>query len=110
MLEKLMSETLLIDAFVKAIYYVMYQRDPLYRYIDDCHLKPDSNIDENAIRPLALGQLNWLLDGCIRRGQAAALLYRLFQSRMPSKVNPSADLINTSPHYVMSPVKLGFIF
>jgi hypothetical protein len=36
--------------------YALNQRQALYRYLEDGRLRPDNNIAENAIRPLALGR------------------------------------------------------
>jgi hypothetical protein len=60
----------------------------LYRYIEDGRLRPDNNIAENAIRPLALGRKNWLFAGSERGARATALFLGLIQSCKASQVNP----------------------
>jgi hypothetical protein len=58
------------------------------RYLEDGRLKPDNNVAENAIRPLALGRKNWLFAGSERGGRAVALFYSLVQSCKACDVNP----------------------
>lgn len=46
----------------KAVDYALNQKLALYRYLQHGRLKPDNNVAENAIRPLALGRET----GCLR--------------------------------------------
>jgi transposase len=87
-LEELKPNTLPSEPFRKAIDYALNQREALYRYLKDGRLKPDNNIAENAIRPLALGRKNWLFAGSERGARATALFLGLIQSCKACKVNP----------------------
>ena len=68
--------------------YALNQKQALYRYLEDGRLKPDNNIAENAIRPLALGRKNWLFAASERGAKATALFLGLIQSCKACQVNP----------------------
>jgi len=87
-LEELKHRMLPSEPFGKACTYALNQRQALYRYLEDGWLRPDNNIAENAIRPLALGRKNWLFTGSERGGRAAALYLGLIQSCKGCEVNP----------------------
>ncbi|MEJ2724063.1 MAG: IS66 family transposase [Deltaproteobacteria bacterium] len=87
-LEELKPNTLPSEPFRKAIDYALNQREALYRYLKDGRLKPDNNVAENAIRPLALGRKNWLFAGSERGARATALFLGLIQSCKACQVNP----------------------
>ena len=72
----------------KAVDYALNQRQALYRYLEDGRLKPDNNMAENAIRPLALGRKNWLFAASERGARATALFLGLIQSCKACRVNP----------------------
>ena len=55
-LEELKAQTIPSEPLRKAVDYALNQKQALYRYLEDGRLKPDNNIAENAIRPLALGR------------------------------------------------------
>jgi transposase len=86
--EELKAATLPSEPLRKAIDYALNQRKALYRYIEDGRLRPDNNIAENAIRPLALGRKNWLFAGSERGARATALFLGLIQSCKACQVNP----------------------
>ena len=66
--------------FGKAIDYALNQRQALYRYLEDGRLKPDNNLAENAIRPLALGRKNWLFAASDRGARATPWINPILQS------------------------------
>jgi transposase len=72
----------------KAVDYALNQRLALYRYLEDGRLKPDNNLAENAIRPLALGRKNWLFAASDRGARATALYLGLIQSCKACGINP----------------------
>ena len=86
--QQLRSATIPKEPLRKAIDYTLNQRNALMRYLEDGRLKPDNNVAENAIRPLALGRKNWLFAGSERGGRAVALFYSLVQSCKACDVNP----------------------
>jgi hypothetical protein len=68
--------------------YALNQKQALYRYLEDGRLKPDNNIAENAIRPLALCRKNWLFAASERGARATALFLGLIQFCKACQVNP----------------------
>ncbi len=87
-IEELKPAILPSEPLRKAIDYALNQREALCRYLEDGRLKPDNNIAENAIRPLALGRKNWLFAGSERGARATALFLGLIQSCKACDVNP----------------------
>ena len=87
-LEILRKETIPSEPLRKAIDYTLNQRDALCLYIENGWLRPDNNISENALRPVALGRKNWMFVGSERGGRAAALFYSLIQSCKALGINP----------------------
>jgi transposase len=87
-LEDLKGETLPSEPLRKAVDYALNQRQALYRYLEDGRLRPDNNLAENAIRPLALGRKNWLFAASDRGARSTALYLGLIQSCKACSVNP----------------------
>jgi transposase len=85
---ELKAQTIPSEPLRKAADYALNQRQALYRYLEDGRLKPDNNIAENAIRPLALGRKNWLFAASDRGARATALFLGLIQSCKACRVNP----------------------
>jgi transposase len=85
---EIQAQTIPSEPLRKAVDYALNQRQALYRYLDDGRLKPDNNIAENAIRPLALGRKNWLFAASERGARATALFLGLIQSCKACQVNP----------------------
>ena len=63
-----------------AIGYMLNQRKPLRRFLEEGRVPLDNNRCERAIRPIAIGRKNWLFAGSIRGGRAAAIAYTLIES------------------------------
>lgn len=87
-LEELKRQTIPSEPLRKAVDYALNQQEALCRYIEDGRLRPDNNLAENAIRPVALGRKNWLFVGSERGGRAAALFMGLIQSCKGCNINP----------------------
>lgn len=87
-IEELKAQTIPSEPLRKAVDYALKQRQALYRYLEDGRLKPDNNIAENAIRPLALGRKNWLFAASERGAKATALFLGIIQSCKACQVNP----------------------
>lgn len=79
-LDELRNQTIPSEPLRKAVDYALNQRKALYRYMEDGHLRPDNNLAENAMRPVAIGRKNWLFVGSEKRGKAAALFMSLVKS------------------------------
>lgn len=87
-MEELRPQTLPSEPLRTAIDYVLNQKPALCRYLEDGRLRPDNNLAENAMRPVAVGRKNWLFVGSERGGRAAALFMSLVKSCKDCKVNP----------------------
>ncbi len=64
----------------EAMKYLLNQRKPLRRFLEDGRIPIDNNRCERSIRPIAIGRRNWLFAGSIRGGEAAAVIYTLIES------------------------------
>ena len=62
----------------KAIHYTYNIYHKLTRYHLDGRLKPDNNLGENAVRPVALGRHAWLFCGNHEAAENAAIMYTMF--------------------------------
>lgn len=71
----------------EAIGYVLNQRKPLRRFIEDGRVPLDNNACERSIRPIAIGRRNWLFAGSLRGGRAAAVAYSLIECCKIAKVD-----------------------
>ncbi|MDP1912055.1 IS66 family transposase [Brevundimonas sp.] len=87
-IEEMRRQTTPSEPLRKAIDYALNQRKALCRYLEDGRLRPDNNLAENAMRPVALGRKNWLFVGSERGGRAAALFMGLVQSCKDCEINP----------------------
>ena len=85
---ELREQTLPSEPLRKAIDYTLNLKQALCRYLQDGRLRPDNNLAENAIRPIAVGRKNWLFVGSERAGKAAALYMSLIQSCKNCNINP----------------------
>lgn len=72
----------------KAIRYSLNRWDQLNVFLYDGVLEIDSNLVENAIRPVAIGRRNWLFAGSHDAAQRAAIMYSLFAICKKHDVNP----------------------
>jgi len=87
-LEELRRQTIPSEPLRKAVDYALNQQKALCRYLEDGRLRPDNNLAENAMRPVALGRKNWIFVGSERGGRAAALFMGLIQSCKDGEINP----------------------
>ena len=77
------------SAFGKAVSYTLKLWDKLTVYVEHSELEIDTNLMENAIRPIALGKKNWLFFGSRDSGQSAAILYSLIETCRKQQINPA---------------------
>ncbi len=70
-----------------AIGYLVNQRKPLRRFLEDGRIPLDNNACERAIRPIAIGRRNWLFAGSLRGGRAAAVIYTVIECCKLANVN-----------------------
>jgi hypothetical protein len=76
----------------KAITYALNQWNRIVAYTYDGHLRPDNNLIENAIRPIALGRKNWLFAGHPNGARAGALFFSLIETAKKNDLEPYAYL------------------
>lgn len=70
-----------------AIGYLLNQRKPLRRFLENGRVPIHNNSCEQAIRPIAIGRRNWLFAGSLRGGRAAATVYTLIESCRRAKLD-----------------------
>jgi hypothetical protein len=87
-IENLKAKTIPSEPLRKAVDYALNQREALQRYLENGRLRPDNNLAENAMRPVALGRKNWMFTGSERGGRAAALYLGLIESCKGCGINP----------------------
>ncbi len=72
----------------KAFEYCIHRWDNLLNYLIDGNLEIDSNLIENAIRPLALGRKNYLFAGSHDAAENIAMYYSFFATCKKHDINP----------------------
>jgi hypothetical protein len=82
------SKTLPQSPIGKALSYSLQRWDKLSRYTEDGRLQIDSNLVENAIRPIAIGRKNYLFAGFHDGARRAAMLYSFMGTCKKNNVNP----------------------
>ena len=75
-----------------AIDYALNQEKELKVFIYNPEVRPDNNLVENQIRPIALGRKNWLFAGSRRGAEAIAIYYTIFNSCRLARINPEIYL------------------
>ena len=84
----------------KAMAYMIKRKKDLMHYLTDGNLKPDTNLVENAIRPIAVGRKNYLFAGSHDAAQWAAMFYSFFACCKANDVDPYEwllDVMNRLP-------------
>ena len=75
------------SAIGRAIQYTLNQWEALTRYIEVGLIGLDNNIAERAIRPIKLGEKNYLFAGSHRAAKNAAVLYSLIETCKMHHIN-----------------------
>ncbi len=78
----------------KAVMYMLKRWEGLKEYTTDGRLRPDNNLIENQIRPLALGRKNYLFAGSHQGGDYAAMMYTFFATCRLNNLEPQKWLID----------------
>jgi len=73
-----------------AINYALNNWEKLNRYTEDGILEIDNNLNENAIRPLAIGRKNWLFSGNEHGATASAIIYSLVETCKANDIDPTS--------------------
>ena len=72
----------------KAIGYSLNNWPKLTRFLDNGVVEIDNNLNENAIRPLAVGRKNWLFSGNEKGAEASAIIYSLTETCRANEIEP----------------------
>jgi transposase len=86
----------------KAASYLLGQEKVLRACFEHAPTRIDNNLVENAIRPLKLGENNWLFIGHPNAGPRAAALFTLMQNCRLAGLNPEeylTDMFTRMPDY-----------
>lgn len=78
--------------FGEAIIYLFNQWQYLERYVDLGHVEIDTNLNENSIRPSAIGKRNFLFIGHPDAGWRSAVIYSILGSCRRAGINPAEYL------------------
>ena len=89
----------------KAVAYSLKRWKKLTRYTEDGRIEIDSNLVENAIRPIALGRKNYLFSGSHAAAQRAAVIYSLLATCKRHDVNPQVWLSDVLSRIATHPIK-----
>jgi transposase len=71
-----------------AMKYMLKRWKGLIEYTNDGNLRPDNNLIENQIRPLALGRKNFMFAGSHQGASYAAMYYSFFATCHLNGINP----------------------
>ena len=89
----------------KAVYYSLARWEKLSRYTEDGRIEIDTNLVENAIRPIAIGRKNYLFAGSHDAAQRAAVIYSLLATCKKNDVNPQLWLTDVLSRIPTHPAK-----
>ena len=90
-------------------------------YLEDGHCSFANNLSENAIRPFAAGQKNWLFSNAVDGANANAVVYTMVEMAKAHDLNiygylkfllehrPSKDMTDEQLIYILSSVKKGSV-
>lgn len=82
------------ESIGKAMTYMMKRKKGLLHYLYNPKFKPDTNLVENAIRPVAVGRKNYLFAGSHNAAQWAAIFYSFFACCKVNNINPYEWLLD----------------
>lgn len=74
----------------EAIRYAIARWNSLCHFLDDGTIEIDNNAAERAIRPIALGRINWLFAGSDKGGERAAAILSLIETAKLNGLDPEA--------------------
>ena len=73
----------------KAVNYALNQWEKMTAYLGCCHLTPDNNAAENAIRPFVIGRKNWMLSGSPEGAKSSCGIYSLIETAKQNGLVPA---------------------
>lgn len=101
-LEQQSLEVLPSEPIGAAMGYMLKRKAGLLHYLTDGRLRPDTNLVENAIRPVAVGRKNYLFAGSHDAAQWSAIFYSFFACCKACGVDPYEwllDVMNRIPNH-----------
>jgi len=84
-----------------AINYTLKQWGKMTAYLNSCHLTPDNNAAENAIRPFVIGRKNWMIAGSPEGAKGSCAIYSLIETAKQNDYVPAhylKALFETAPY------------
>lgn len=100
------ERTLPKSALMPALNYALWQKEEVFRILDNGYSELDNNGIERLIRPIAIGRKNYLFAGSHQGAQSAAVFYSLFGTCRINKVNPWAWLKDVLEKIAVPGIKL----
>ncbi len=88
----------------KAMGYMLKRKQRMMHYLTDGNLMIDTNLVENAIRPIAVGRKNYLFAGSHEAAQRAAIFYSLFACCKFNEVDPLEWMIDVMKRLPEHPI------
>jgi len=82
------------EPIAEAMGYMLKRKKGMLHYLSDPKLKPDTNLVENAIRPVAVGRKNYLFAGSHNAAQWAAIFYSFFACCKAYQIDPYEWLLD----------------
>ena len=76
----------------QAIRYALGRMPKARTYLEKGHLELDNNTAERAVKPVAIGQKNWMFAGSEGGGKAMAIAFTLIETAKLNDVDPQAWL------------------
>ncbi|MBK8506054.1 MAG: transposase [Saprospiraceae bacterium] len=76
------------NPFQRAVKYMLKRWDGLIEYTNNGILRPDNNLIENQIRPLALGRKNFMFAASHQGAEYAAIFYSFFAMCKINDIDP----------------------
>ena len=78
----------------KAMGYMLKRKKGLLHYLSNPIFRPDTNLVENAIRPVAVGRKNYLFAGSHNAAQWSAIFYSFFACCKANDIDPYEWLLD----------------
>ena len=91
-IKALENESLPTLGLGQAVQYTLPRWENLCHYLEHGELEIDNNLQENAMRPIAIGRKNWMFFGHKGTGERSAILYSLIESCRRRGIEPYAYL------------------
>jgi len=90
----LTSKVMISESLSKACAYFLKRKKYFKNFLDHAEAEMDNNAAERSIRPLKVGNKNWLFIGSRNGGEACAIMTSLLQSARNIGLNPQEYLGN----------------